>query len=252
MNKPKHQNEASLKNLPFFKGLDDDCLQKFLKTADIKDYPKGKNIFMAGDTASRFFVILDGWIKLYRCTSQGEESIVAIITRGDIFGETAIFIDETYSFSADVAENVSLLEIPAVFLRLIAQENPVVTNRIMSSMSSEIHKLQLEKEHLAIMTAPQRVGCLLIQLSSGLVGKGGTFTFPYDKSLAAARLGMKPETFSRALSQLMPFNVQVKGSKIHINDFDSLVQYVCGHCSVQGGGCRKAHNLNCSYKSFCS
>lgn len=234
-----HKKEF-IKNLPFFKGLEDDDFYIFVNNLNVKDYSKGQTVFLAGGIAEQFFVILDGWVKLYRTTPEGEESVLSVFTKGDVFGETAIFVGGTYSFCAQIAENAKILEIPAKLLHSVAEKNPSIMNRIMASMSSEIHKLQLEKEHLSIMTAPQRVGCLLIQLSSGMIGNGGTFTFPYDKSLAAARLGMKPETFSRALSQLIPFSVHVKGSEIHIESFGCLVKYVCGHCSLQEGQCRGA------------
>lgn len=241
-----------LQSLPFFKGLAKEDMRQFLDAAEIKDYSKGKNLFITGDPASRFFIIMDGWVKLYRSTMQGEESVLAIFTRGDVFGEAAIFEDGAYPFSAEIAESVTLLEIPAGFLRKAAAKNPDIMSRIMASMSGEIHKLQLENEHLAIMTAPQRVGCLLLQLSSGMMGKGGTFTFPYDKSLAAARLGMKPETFSRALSQLVPFGVHVKGSEIQMENFHCLIKYVCGHCSVQEGECRGSRSSEKGCGSSCS
>ncbi len=227
-----------LNTLPFFKGLGGDDMDKILQDAGYKKYAKGHVLFNAGDKATRFFVILHGWIKLYRMTKEGEESVLAIFARGDVFGEAAIFDGADYPFSVQIAEEAQLLEIPSATLRTMAQQNPDITNRIMASMSREMHKLQMENEHLAIMTAPQRVGCLMIQLSTDMLGKGGTFTFPYDKSLAAARLGMKPETFSRALSQLKPYGVNVRGNEIHIESFDQLTGYICGHCSRTDDHCR--------------
>ncbi len=244
-----------LMDLPFFKGQDAVELDKLLQVSVIYEYPKGHHLFAAGDKAQKFYIIMDGWLKLYRSTLEGEEAVLTIFTRGDVFGEAAVFEDATYPFSVEVAETAKLIEIPAVSLREIAKENQNIMGRIMASMSREMQKLQLENEHLSIMTAPQRVGCLLLQLSTGMLGKGGTFSFPYDKSLAATRLGMKPETFSRALSQLKPFGVDIKGSEVTINSFQCLMQYVCGHCSLQSGDCRGAKEFmsgsSCAGKSCC-
>lgn len=223
--------------------------EKLLQESDIFEYAKGTSLFSAGDAAKKFYIIVSGWIKLYRSTHEGEEAVLAIFTRGDVFGEAAVFEDATYPFSAEVAENAKLVEIPAGFLRETAKESPDIMRRIMASMSREMHKLQLENEHLSIMTAPQRVGCLLLQLSTGMLGNGGTFTFPYDKSLAAARLGMKPETFSRSLAQLKPFGVTISGAEIKMNSFQCLMQYVCGHCSLHAGECRGAKEFGCGSKT---
>ncbi len=239
-----------LSGLPFFKGLERQEVSRLLEKSDINEYSKGQSLFMAGDKATRFFVIINGWAKIFRMTKEGEEAVLAIFTRGDVFGEAAIFENADYPFSVEIAETARLLEIPSTSLRESAARNPDITGRIMASMSREMQKLQIENEHLSIMTAPQRVGCLLIQLSSGMIGKGGVFSFPYDKSLAAARLGMKPETFSRALSQLKPYGINVRGGEIEIESFERIMMYVCGHCSMQDGDCRGAKQLTeCSLKN---
>lgn len=247
------RTELFLRSLPFFKDLAEGDVKAFFQGATFQDAPKGKSLLLVGDKADRFFVILSGWVKLYRSTAEGDEAVLAIFTRGDVFGEAAIFEDASYPFSAQTAEDARLMEIPASLLRERSKHNPDIMNRIMASMSREMSKLQRENEHLAIMTAPQRVGCLLLQISSGMMGKGGTFPFPYDKSLAAARLGMKAETFSRALGQLKPYGVNVRGSEITIDSFHCLIQYVCGHCSSQNGECRGSRDTDrgCGGKQQC-
>ena len=238
MAKAQDHIDPFLRGLTFFSGLPEDEMSAFHADLNIKDYAKGKHLFRLGDKADRFFVILQGWVKLYRGTAEGEETILTLFTRGDVFGEAAIFDNSNYPFSAEAVEDTRLIEIPAKVLKERAKANPDIMARIMTSMSREMHKLQMENEHKVLMDAPQRVGCLLLQLSSGMIGTGGTFSFPYDKSLAAQRLGMKPETFSRALSQLKPVGVTTKGPEITIDSFSRLIDYCCGHCTEQLGECR--------------
>lgn len=234
-----------LRTLPFFENLPEEDMKVLLQPSIIRDFDKHQNLFHQGDKADRLFVIVNGWVKLYRHTAEGEESVIAIFTRGDILGEAAIIMGASYPFSAETAEETKFIEIPGAVLRERASQNPEIMSRIMSSMSRELRNVQMENEHLAIMSAPQRVGCLLLQLSSGLIGKGGTFSFPYDKSLAAARLGMKAETFSRALAQLKPLGVTVKGPEVAISNFTDLVEYVCNHCSSLPGECRGSRSKSC-------
>lgn len=245
----EHTNQF-LRGLTFFSGLPDADMAAFQDDSVIKDYPKGKHLFRQGDKADRFFVILQGWVKIYRGTAEGEEAIVALFTRGDVFGEAAIFDKTDYPFSAEAAEDARVIEIPAKTLKSRAKDSPDIMSRIMASMSREMHKLQMENEHKILMDAPQRVGCLLLQLTSGMLGKGGTFSFPYDKALAAQRLGMKPETFSRALAQLKPVGVTTKGTEITIDSFSCLIGYCCGHCSAQTGECRGSRpDVSCTVKT---
>lgn len=245
------QTDKFLRGLTFFAGLPDSTIQSFVQKGRLCRYSKKRNVFMQGDEADRLFVVLSGWVKLYRETTEGDEAVIALFTRGDVFGEAAIFGQAGYPFSAEAAEETRILEIPSHVLRGQAIENHEVMARVMNSMSREMRNLQMENEHLALMSAPQRVGCLLLQLSSGMIGKGGTFSFPYDKSLAAARLGMKAETFSRALSQLKDVGVEVNGPEVTIDSFSALVDYCCTHCSALPGECSGSSREECGQSAAC-
>ena len=177
--------------------------------------------------------------------------LVALLTAGDVFGEAAIFGGSGYPFSAAAAEDAAVFEIPGDTLRDLAKQHHALMARVVDSMSRELRNLQMQNEHLALMSAPQRVGCLLLQFSAGLTGAGGVFTLPYDKSLAAARLGMKPETFSRALSQLKPVGVSVEGAQVTITSFANLVEYCCAHCSALPGECPGSRAEHCDRAATC-
>ncbi len=238
----KKRAESFLHGLPFFEGLPEADVERLLAAAETKDYPKHKILLVQDDPANRFFIILSGWIKIFRTSEQGEEAVIALLTRGDVFGEAAIFDGSIYPFSAEVAENAHLLEIPAGALKRITMKSPALTQRIMAILSDDVKRLQLENEHVSLMTASQRAGCLLLRLSSDMKGNGGTFSFPYDKSMAAALLGMKPETFSRALGELKSAGVTVKGPEVRIESFERLAQHCCRHCTAGVKDCKGANH----------
>jgi CRP/FNR family transcriptional regulator, dissimilatory nitrate respiration regulator len=226
------------KSLGFFSGLPEADMKAFLDAAVVRDYKKGDAIFHQGDAAQYLFVMLSGWVKLTRSTVEGEEALLSLFTRGDVFAEAALFHGANYSLSAHAAEQARVLTVPAAVLKARAAKNPDIMNRMLASQSREIQNLQRQAEQALFMRAPQRVACLLLQLSSHMIGTGGTFTFPFDKALAAARLGMTPETFSRALVQLKPYGVVTQGPEISIDSFQKLNEYSCGHCTATPADCK--------------
>jgi CRP-like cAMP-binding protein len=236
-------------SLTFFSGLPGADMQALLDAAVVRDYKKGEAIFHQGDSAEFLFVMLSGWVKLTRSTVEGEEALLSLFTRGDVFAEAALFHGAAYSLSAHAAEDARVLAVPADILKGRAAKNPDIMRRMLASQSREIQSLQRQAEQMVIMKAPQRVACLLLQLSSHMVGKGGTFTFPFDKSIAAARLGMTPETFSRALAQLKPLGVATRGSEINIDSFAKLTEFSCGHCTATPADCRGCRAA-CPLKAF--
>ena len=236
--------------LRFFSGVPDAVRDALLSGGHEKRYAKGDLLFMQDTPADKLFIVIDGWVKIYRTTPQGEEAVLALLKTGDAFGEASIFGHSLYPVSATAAEDAAVFEIPGHLLRAQAKASHEVMARVMDSMSRDLRNLQMENEHLALMSAPQRVGCLLLQFSSGTAGAGGSFTLPYDKSLAAARLGMKPETFSRALQALKPVGVSVDGPRVTVASFGALVDYCCTHCSALPGECPGARE-GCDRAATC-
>lgn len=242
------------KDLSFFKDMHEAEMSDFISKSNLKKYAKNQSIFQHGDMADRFFIVFSGWVKLHRETPEGEEAVIGLLTRGDMFGDASIFCEGRYPFSTYCVEETQLIEISASFLKEKGKSDPEIMERLLKLICHDMKVVRLENEHMALMSTPQRVACLLLQLSSNMVGKGGTFSFPYDKSLAAARLGMKPESFSRALGQLKPLGVSVNGPEITIDNFDTLIDYSCSHCSATSGECRRAEccDHDCPKKKLCS
>lgn len=241
------------REIPFFSGLPEDDVDEFIKSACLRHYKKNEYIYHQGDEADRFFIVLSGWVSLYRETIDGDETVSDLLTRGDIFGEGIIFYqNNNYIFSAQVVEQGRIIEIPKTVLRYRAEENPDILKRIMGSVCEKMIRLQTDNERLVLLSATQRVACLLLRLSAHMVGNGGTFTFPYDKSLAAAQLGMKRETFSRALMHLDPLGVAVNGSEIKIESFRRLTEFSCKHCTLGPGQCAGARFSACDFYNVCN
>ena len=81
-----------LRSTAFFKSVPaEDAL---LLTGNRKPhvYDKNTTLFRQGEPASAFFVVLSGWVKLYRITRDGLEVVINVFTTGDTFAEAAMFL----------------------------------------------------------------------------------------------------------------------------------------------------------------
>lgn len=235
-----------MQTVPFFCGMASADIEHLCKCGTVHDYDKGSHIFLRGRKADYFYVIMSGWIKLYRDTQEGDEAILGLLTRHDTFGETAIFSGDFHPFSAQAVEKAKIVRIPADALRQRARSNVDIILRIMQSFAQQMNRLQLENEHLSVMSASQRVGCLLLQLSNAAGPAHQTIHLPYEKSLAASRLGMKAETFSRALAQLKDIGIKVSGDTVEVESVGKLVDFVCSDCSACNTDCQFSTVHHCS------
>jgi CRP-like cAMP-binding protein len=130
---------------------------------------------------------------MFRDTSEGEQTVVAILRTGETVAEAAIFMGDFYPASGEVVDDVRLLEIPsAPFLRLL-REDGALALKMLGTLSNRLHKLILRIEQLQAQSTPQRLSDFLLSLSEAHEGTA-IIKLPYDKSLVAAHLGMKPES----------------------------------------------------------
>jgi len=73
---------AFLKKTVLFSGLSEENLQLFLKISARKVFKKGEMIFAEGDSATGFYVILNGFVRIFKVSNQGREQTLHILGPG--------------------------------------------------------------------------------------------------------------------------------------------------------------------------
>lgn len=217
---------------PLFDGISPSELQPYADQAVCKSHPKKHLLFVHDDDAEYFYIIQRGWVKLFRETLDGDEAVVDILTNGQILGENSIFGDGSYPYSAEVVDDAVIYQLPVSLLKNHITTNNKVALNMLHAASYFRKKQTRELEHMKIQNAPQRIGCFLLQLYKPRNVQPIRIHLPYDKLLIAARLGMQPETFSRALLKLQQeTGIRIKGATVEIDDISVLTDYSCSACS---------------------
>ncbi len=92
---------------------------------------------------------------------------------------------------------------------------------MLASMSRRLRGFVQQVEQLTVKSATQRLASFLEKLV-GVDEGSDEFELPLDKMLIAGRLGMQPETLSRALLKLRSIGVATEGHKVSIKDVAAL------------------------------
>jgi cAMP-binding proteins - catabolite gene activator and regulatory subunit of cAMP-dependent protein kinases len=218
------RDTAILRETPLFQGLDDGALRQLLAGALVQNVAAGAALFVQDDRAERFFLLLDGWVKLYRLGPDGSEAIVGVVARGETFADAASFANAVYPVCADAVTPCRALSLALrAFEDAIAADGAIAL-RMLGSLSRRLRSLVGQIEHLQIKSAPQRLGAFLVELSPAASG-AVTLSLPLPKALIAQRLGMRPETFSRAMLALRRVGVDRHGASITIADVAALARF---------------------------
>lgn len=225
-------NENTLQSISLFASLPPQVITEITRHAKSHYYKKGTLIFDSHEANQSFVYVLKGWIKLFRESTDGAEVIVDILNEQHFAGENFLFNGEQETYSCEAISDVEIITIPTHILRQLVEENHQLTLNFFKYTLQKQQKLTIEMENLSIRNASQRLGCFLLRLCSLKKNKDIAIHLPYDKSLLASRLGMRAETFSRALSKIChDCGIQSDGDALHIPNASELIQYVCQYCS---------------------
>jgi len=98
----------SLKAIPLFKSLSEKDLRNMLGIIHNRNYLSDEIIFFQGDPGIGLYIIRDGEVIINRESDDGEKITLAIIGKGDFFGELALIDNDKRSASAIAKTDVKL------------------------------------------------------------------------------------------------------------------------------------------------
>jgi len=216
-----------IRALPLFAALSPHVLDDILAEGVVRVRSSGTEVFFEGDPVDRFFIVLSGWVRLYRVNEAGRVTTVEIFGPGESFAEGAMYMESGYPASAEIIATGRLLEIPTRSFISRVRNDPDLAMSLLVSMAIRLKGFITRQERMATLSAPQRVATFLLRfVHAGEQENGGAIVeLPYDKQLIASRLGMTPETLSRSFRRLRDVGVTVHAHEVHIEAVKPLERF---------------------------
>lgn len=211
----------ALGRMRLFSALDQTALRRLAGRVQIRVAEKGDVIFHQGDSADRFYGVLSGWIKVYRATTGGEEAVLGVFGSGETFAEAAMFLDARFPATAATVETCRLARFDRALIEEEISRDARFGLSMLGAISHHLHAMTLQVEQLKTRNSEQRLARFLLSLCPKDAA-AARISLPYEKALIAARLGMKPESLSRALAKLGSAGIAVEGDTVHVTDIPAL------------------------------
>lgn len=216
--------EQTLKAQYFLADLDDTQRRQLLSSATQNTLATGAHLFQQSDAATRFYVVLEGRIKLYRLSAEGDERIMGMASEAQSFAEGILFMDEPrYPVNALALEPSTVIGLERQPFRNILTESPTTCMAVMGRLTRRIQGLLNEVESLALQNGRERLIHFLLGLVDDNAHGATSIRLPVRKSEIAARLSIQPETLSRLFRWLdKEALIQSNRDQIDIPDLDAL------------------------------
>jgi CRP-like cAMP-binding protein len=106
------QDLKAVHKAPLFSGLFPEELERLLAHARRRSLKAHEALFAEGDKADAFYFIVEGSVRLYRLSPQGDEKVIEILMAGQTFGEAVVFLGGHYPVYAAALSDTALVEIP--------------------------------------------------------------------------------------------------------------------------------------------
>jgi CRP/FNR family transcriptional regulator, cyclic AMP receptor protein len=165
------QTEVFSELFPLLAAANPETLDWLLSVATEHEYPTGRAVLMEDAWGNAVYFVVSGWVKVRRHSGTGEDvSTLAILGRGDFFGEMAILDESPRSTDVIALSNVRLMSISAQRFIQTLFKDPQLHHRMLQLM---VRRLRQTNFRFHLRHQPPA-----IKLVNTLVGLGENYGYP--------------------------------------------------------------------------
>ncbi|WP_157058855.1 Crp/Fnr family transcriptional regulator [Loktanella sp. 5RATIMAR09] len=233
MNKPvatstlPRLDESLLSHLPPFSKLDKRQIRTILDQATSRRYDKGVAIFDEGAPAERFYMLLDGYVRVVRVTATGEQVTALHIPAGQLLGIARAIGKEFYPATAMTATESLALSWPMTLWDSFAADYDGFATESYKTVGNRVSEMNNRIVEMATQQVEQRVANALLRLinqTGRKVADGIEIDFPITRQDLSELTATTLHTVSRLLSAWEKQGmVQSKRKRIKVCDPHALV-----------------------------
>ena len=187
-----------LARTPFFAGLDEDALRDVAARSEERELRRNDVLFHQGDEAGELFVVQNGRVAIANRSDDGRESLVALMERGDLFGEMGLFAG-IRSADARALELSTVVAVPYAPVREALERQPTALWSVVELLAGRLRAVDEALADTVFLDVPGRTAKRLLELA----GDGDQFQLPVTQEELAGMVGASRERVNKAISQFV-------------------------------------------------
>ncbi len=223
----KTQQAASvLRQTEFFGNLDQEALVHVADRAVERVYKRGQLIFHEGDLGDALCVVVEGLVKVFVTSEQGDEMVLNTLGAPETFGELALIDGGRRSASVETLETTRVLLVTRSSILELLRQQPEVTDTLLRSLGALVRKLTEQLGDLVFLDLHGRVAKALLALAEkqGAVLKDGV---SFELVVSQGDLARMVGGSRQRVNQILRFfegrgYLTAEGRTIHLKRVDLL------------------------------
>lgn len=186
---------------PICSSQESNTIDQILTIMQKKTYAKNAMILDQTEIATGLYLIAKGAVKVSKISSLGKEIVLQILKTGDTFGEGSLLGQENQGNTITVIENCEIFYLSKRDLEPLLLKKPQLYQSVVASLIRWTQNLNSVIENINTPSAKDRVLLYLARLKKEQPHQN-ILQLDHKKHDVALMLGLRPETFSRALTEL--------------------------------------------------
>jgi CRP/FNR family transcriptional regulator len=210
-----------LRNSYLCKELNAQELETLSHIVSVRQLHKGEILFLQGDEATGFYILLTGNVRIYQVSAEGKEYTLHRIRPGEMFAEAAIFKGKTFPANCIATDNSQVAFFPKTDVIDLLTRSPQISLKMIGALSEFVRDFNRQIEDLSLKEVPGRIASYLLRMSEKT--DDPVFKLDMTKTELATSLGTISETLSRNFKKLKELGIiRVEGNTITILDIPRL------------------------------
>jgi CRP-like cAMP-binding protein len=132
-----------LQEMPLFRNIDLKRLRVVAMMGESRTYRAAERLFEKGDEGDAAYIIIDGEVEVLIPADGGEQS-VAVLSKGEIFGELAVICDQARSTAIAARTNLEALRLDRNTVLNLMREFPDITLEMVRILGGRLERTTRE------------------------------------------------------------------------------------------------------------
>jgi CRP/FNR family transcriptional regulator, cyclic AMP receptor protein len=164
-----------LRQTGLFDRLGEAELRRIAELSRMHEFPRGQLILGPNSDPDLIYLVKTGRVKISTFSPEGKEQILALLERGDVFGELAPAMAPVPT-QVEAFDHCIVCTLHRPLFEEILRHSPEVGVRVIRVLARRLRAAEQEIEDLALRNVPGRLAALLLRL-------GEEYGEPHDQGI---------------------------------------------------------------------
>jgi CRP-like cAMP-binding protein len=160
---PRRVSPEFLRQSPYFRGLDEACLESISRLMLVRSVEKHEIIWLEQTPARTIYFVGSGLVKLFKTSPAGKEQILRLVQPCEAFGHAGALNGGSNPESAQAIVPSVVYGLASADLKALLGENQQLAQNIIKMLATEMHHYMSLVEDLSLRCVSGRLAKMLLE-----------------------------------------------------------------------------------------